>query len=196
MNSSIEPKLAAPGAGIPFFERMLSNAGLRFLATVKSRQLLQQQFDEEEWRLRALAGGLSDEEGRQQMLISRIAGLEDSSRYWSPWMVLQHLVIVNGAITGIIPALAAGRTGLPAASTAGVKPVQTAGPEMKAMFDKVNERYRRTVDSIADLKTAAKHPHPWFGPLDAHGWHALAAVHMAIHRRQLALIVEALRKRR
>jgi len=37
-------------------------------------------------------------------------------------------------------------------------------------------------------------PHPWFGPLDAAGWHALAAGHMAIHRVQIERILQGLAK--
>jgi hypothetical protein len=46
--------------------------------------------------------------------------------------------------------------------------------------------------AVPDLKTAARYAHPWFGPLDAAGWHALAASHMAIHRAQIAKIIAAL----
>ena len=41
-------------------------------------------------------------------------------------------------------------------------------------------------------QTAARYRHPWFGPLDAAGWHALAATHMGVHRRQLERILAAL----
>ena len=31
--------------------------------------------------------------------------------------------------------------------------------------------------------------YPWFGPLDATGWHALAGGHVAIHRVQIEPII-------
>ena len=53
-----------------------------------------------------------------------------------------------------------------------------------------------TVASVADLKTAAKYAHPWFGALDAAGWHALAAGHMGIHRVQMQRILAGMRMER
>jgi hypothetical protein len=44
-----------------------------------------------------------------------------------------------------------------------------------------------------ELKTALRYEHPWFGPLDAFGWHALAAGHIRIHREQIERIVAKLR---
>ena len=49
--------------------------------------------------------------------------------------------------------------------------------------------YLRVEKSIPELKTPLRYEHPWFGPLDAAGWHALAAGHMGIHRRQLENIL-------
>jgi hypothetical protein len=40
------------------------------------------------------------------------------------------------------------------------------------------------------------HAHPWFGPLNAHGWHCLAAIHHTLHRRQLTAILRALSSER
>jgi hypothetical protein len=50
------------------------------------------------------------------------------------------------------------------------------------------------VAGIADLKTALRFPHPWFGPLDAAAWHALSATHLGIHRDQIAEITRRLPK--
>jgi len=43
------------------------------------------------------------------------------------------------------------------------------------------------------LRTALKYKHPWFGPLDAAGWHTMAAWHIGLHRGQVERIVEGLR---
>ena len=47
-----------------------------------------------------------------------------------------------------------------------------------------------------DLKTSIRLPHPWFGPLDAAGWPALAAGHMGIHREQIVRILRAIAESR
>jgi hypothetical protein len=44
---------------------------------------------------------------------------------------------------------------------------------------------------LRQLRTRATHVHPWFGPLDAQGWHCLAAMHHTIHRRQVERIIKA-----
>ena len=36
--------------------------------------------------------------------------------------------------------------------------------------------------------------HPWFGPMDASAWHALAGTHMGIHRAQIADIIAGLER--
>jgi hypothetical protein len=51
------------------------------------------------------------------------------------------------------------------------------------------------VAAIPNLKTTARYAHPWFGPLDAAGWHALSATHMRIHRNQIAKVIAALPNR-
>jgi hypothetical protein len=43
-----------------------------------------------------------------------------------------------------------------------------------------------------DLKSAVSFAHPWFGPLDAWGWHTLAGEHMAVHRVQIERILQGL----
>ena len=48
------------------------------------------------------------------------------------------------------------------------------------------------VAAAAHLKTELSYAHPWFGPLDAAGWHALAAGHLAIHRVQIERILKGL----
>ena len=51
------------------------------------------------------------------------------------------------------------------------------------------EHLTKTFGKIPDLRTAQSHRHPWFGPLDAAGWHALTAFHTALHRRQIERIL-------
>jgi hypothetical protein len=46
--------------------------------------------------------------------------------------------------------------------------------------------------AASHLKTKLRYPHPWFGPMDAHGWYALAAGHLAIHRGQIERILQGL----
>jgi hypothetical protein len=49
-----------------------------------------------------------------------------------------------------------------------------------------------TIGSIRNFKTKARFPHPWFGPMDEHGWLALTGGHLAIHRTQIERILKGL----
>jgi hypothetical protein len=126
--------------------------------------------------------------------IPRPRGIEDSSRNWSAAMVLEHLVIVNLGIAAVISALCSGDDDeeLAVVRIEEVKPSEDAGLEQIERLKKAAEIYAGTLRREGSLRTQARHPHPWFGPLDARRWHALAAVHMGLHRRQIERIVQRL----
>ncbi len=48
--------------------------------------------------------------------------------------------------------------------------------------------------TLEHLRTAARYRHPWFGPLDAAGWHAMAAFHLRLHRKQVEAILAAMQR--
>ena len=77
-------------------------------------------------------------------------------------------------------------------STADVKPDPAVGPEVIGAFASPCQKLVETFGRIADLRTEARHAHPWFGPLDASGWHALAAFHTRLHRVQIETILGAI----
>ncbi len=126
-----------------------------------------------------------------QVLIPRLRGLEDSSRNWSVWMTLDHLRIVNMQIAGVMQALLAERVPPGKASTAAVKPSPEATaavlPAYHASCDAVERVAARA--AAPSLRTRLRFAHPWFGPLDAAGWHAMAAMHMGIHKAQVRAIL-------
>jgi hypothetical protein len=105
-------------------------------------------------------------------------------------MVLEHLVIVNTAIASIIEHLAAGKPFGVKVSTAAVKPdpVQDAG--VIERFAGCVEEYLARTGALGNLRTQVRHLHPWFGRLNGHGWHCLAAGHQTIHRRQIERILQ------
>lgn len=144
----------------------------------------------------ALVKPLSEEAAKTPVLMPRPIGIEDSSRHWSAAMVLEHLVIVNLGIAGIIRALSSPRSEaeLSEVRIQDVKPLESAGLEQIERLQKAVAIYSKTVTQLGDLRTRPRHPHPWLGPLDARGWHALAAVHNGLHRRQIDMIVKRMEK--
>jgi hypothetical protein len=118
--------------------------------------------------------------------------MEDSSRDWSVWMTLDHLRIVNREMARVIHDLTHGRPPEGKASTANVKPSPDAPAAVAGEYEAACDELMATVAAAPDLKTALRHAHPWFGPLDAAGWHVLAGGHMGIHRVQIERILDGL----
>jgi hypothetical protein len=77
-------------------------------------------------------------------------------------------------------------------STANVKPNKSVTASVADAYEAACDKLLKTVGSVENLRTPARYAHPWFGPLDAFGWHALAGGHMGIHRVQLERIIRGL----
>ena len=56
---------------------------------------------------------------------------------------------------------------------------------MVAEYEDSCDALLSVVHGISNFKTRTRFPHPWFGPMDAHGWLALSGGHIAIHRVQV-----------
>ena len=78
------------------------------------------------------------------------------------------------------------------ASTATVKPSPAVTASVVAEYEESCDALLAAVAAAPNLTTAARFAHPWFGPLDAAGWHALAGGHMGIHRVQIERILKGL----
>jgi hypothetical protein len=167
-------------------------AVVRTAANLLPKDRLTQLFREEAERVIAMARGLDEAAGRKPVLVRRHFGIEDSSRHWSVYMTLEHLVIVNSAIAATLPRLFSGLDMVDEVRVAEFKPVPEAGPEQLEDLAKVVDRYTDMVDKLGNLHAGIRFAHPWFGELSAAQWHALAALHNSLHRRQVQRIVRAL----
>lgn len=184
-----EPHLQAPGAGLPRVERFITRLGFKLGTPLVSRKRASKWFRADADRMLSLVRGLDPEKASKRVLIKRIGGLEDSSRYWSAYMTLEHLVIVNEAVVGVIETLTSGQTISQVVSTAAVKPNPGADASFIERFAASASTYLDRVERIADLRTKLTHRHPWFGELNGIGWHRLAAIHHGIHRKQIENII-------
>ncbi len=192
MKSDSEPKLAAPGAGLPAIELWVARLFFGRRLRKGTRERFTAEFQAERQKIAAELRPLTVEQASRRVLIPRLRGLEDSSRYWSVWMTLEHLRIVHEGVVGVIKSLAAGVVPPGAASTARVKPRVDVTETVVTAYENSCSAVLDTVASVKDLKTKERFPHPWFGPLNAFGWHALAANHLAIHRNQIEQIIRRL----
>ena len=186
------PKLAEPGAGLPRIELMLGRVLFRKRRRRTSREGFEKMFEDERANIGELAESRLDSQLSSPVLIERIRGLEDSSRYWSVFMTLEHLGIVNSGITNAIHLLSRGKVPTRESSTSDVKPSAEAGAGSRELFERSCDDFLTRSRAVEKLATEKRYRHPWFGPLDAAGWHALAATHMRIHRIQIERILAGL----
>ena len=189
MSDHDEPKLAPPGAGLPKIELFIGRQLFALRCWTGSRESFNARFQQERQLIREL---LKDRDAKS-VLIARCQGLEDSRRYWSVWMTLDHLRIVNLEVIKIIGALTKGVVPPGTASTATVKPSASVTASVAAEYEASCDALLAAVAAVPDLKTKVRFPNPWFGPMDAWAWHALAGGHMGIHRVQLQRIFDGLR---
>ncbi len=128
----------------------------------------------------------------EPVLISRITGIEDSSRNWSLLMVLEHLCMTNREMLTAIDALRRDIVPRGEIDIAMYKPdvdidLGVIDRFKDGVYDFI-EVVRAHINNRG-LNTRLTCVHPWFGELNAHKWNCLAAIHTKIHRRQAQAIV-------
>src|SRR4051794_28863260 len=100
----VEPKLAPPGAGLPKPELFIARLLFAWRRTMGNREVFNAHFQRERAAIESMISGADAGSCGRRVLIQRVRGLEDSSRYWSVWMTLDHLRIVHGSIIRVIDA--------------------------------------------------------------------------------------------
>lgn len=183
-------KLAPPGEGLPLLESFILKIVFPRLVRVKSRAHFAVLFAKELEKIRHLLENVSPRIAGTPVLIKRIRGIEDSSRFWSAYMTVDHLNIVNSNILVLIENLAKETEIQKKVEIAEVKPKPHVDGEVIDSFRSISENFISKTNQIPNLSSKAKHYHPWFGDMNAYSWFALAAVHMGIHRKQIELILE------
>lgn len=195
MNYS-EPKLGAPGAGIPWHSRLVAKYFVLPHFFKKSWQeanaLYQKQLESIAKRVQS-----TPEAARTlKVLVTPIQGLEDSSRYWSLQMVLEHLNIVGDEIAQVVVLLSNGKSPHKKADTAKVKPLgQESFEETWSKFSLMTQSQLEEMNAkVADRSSKATFAHPWFGPLTAHQWNWMLGIHASVHLTQIKQIIQQLNK--
>lgn len=190
-------EMQPPGAGLPVLENAVLNGMFKLGTAIMSDRRAVRLFSKETERLVKYAD--DDHESydvSQQLLIPRVIGIEESSRNWSVLMVLDHLCITNPAMLMIVNSLLNGVVPDRVLKIKDVKPSPEVGYEVIERYQQVSSDYVGNIESLINsrgsLRSSARYPHPWFGPLDAHQWHCLAGVHQRIHRRQTQKLVAML----
>jgi hypothetical protein len=190
-------ELDKPGAGLPLIEGLIARyhfypSSMRRFSWDGSLQQMREEME----KIISLVQPLTEEQFRTPVLIDRLVGLEDSSRFWSGAMTIEHLMITIRGMTKIAARLAAGQPVTDPPGTAAVKPKGESGTprdEMTAAFRQL------TLDSIATLAplgaaASDKHraAHPFFGKIPAKGWVFVLGAHQKLHRVQIERIIKGL----
>jgi hypothetical protein len=184
--------LHAPGAGLPAFELAYLRIGFRCAFILTSQDAARRTFRREAEKIVSLARSASVSQGAVRVLIDRFLGIEDSSRYWSVFMVLDHLCIVDEDVIRAIEALTEEGHYAQESRIQDVKPNPTAGPDAIDRFVQSVAAYEATVSRLGKLGRDARRPHAWFGPMTARDWHCFAGIRHWVHRRQIERIKKAL----
>lgn len=189
MRINTDPQLEPPGAGLPFIELQAARLLFALARWRGNRETFIAKFVQERAAIRMLVDSCPEAQRGERVLIKRLRGLEDSSRNWSVWMTLDHLRIIHTGLIRVIHALTHGKVPPGQASTAAVKPSASVTASIEADYERSCDAVLVAFSEAPDLKTPQRFAHPWFGPLDAFGWAAMAGSHMAIHRAQIQSIL-------
>lgn len=191
------PKLAPPGAGLPWLENFILKyiyypAKLKQTTWGDNLDKLQR----ETRNIINICENLSEQEFQTRVLVQRLRGMEDSSRYWSAALTIDHLMITLQGMSYAALELSQGREVKKEVGTADVKPKQedvtskaVMLQNLKTLTDEVVAKLKPfTMDHSLEFKAK----HPWFGYITADGWVWTLAQHQALHRKQIQLIVKQL----
>ena len=188
-------KLDKPGAGLPWFEKLIAKH-VFVLGTAKKTDKDQAitLLEQTGRKTLDLVKTIPEDQRTAQILIPRIRGLEDSSRYWSALMTLEHLLITGVGMQDLIITLSNQNSFDRMVRIEDVKPQGIKNSDdLFLQYEDFLNAYRTAIEPLDDLKnTNFTHDHPWFGPLNAHQWLCLNGFHHTLHLKQIEMILERL----
>lgn len=196
MSEAQQPQLDKPGAGLPYVESLIVKYFVgKFVSKRDSWEELNRRFENVYREILESVRGVDAKDAVKKVLIKRIQGLEDSSRFWSIAMTVEHLLIVGEAMKKVVIELSHGRELAGEVKIADVKPKGSESWELLLpRFETFVSTALAEINSkVGDRRSQTTKFHPWFGPINAHQWFWLLSAHGRIHLRQIRLIKESLR---
>ena len=189
-------ELGVSGEGISYFKVFLAKHLLfpllnRFLSWDKAWNI----FDKEGQKIIELSKSISKEKLFERVLVPKLFGLEDNSRYYSVAMTLEHLYIVGNALQVRIPILSRGKKLNKYVKIEDVKPYKDIDENIIYNFNEFLVTYREKLEkNTIDININNTSLHPWFGEFNPKQWSILAMVHQIVHRRQIEAIIKIISK--
>jgi hypothetical protein len=200
MNNSTEDSrvliesLGKAGGGLSqgkaFFLRYI---GFPLLNSVVSWERALGIFEKEGEKILSLARSVDKDKLFERVLVPKLFGLEDNSRYYSVAMVMEHLLIVGNALQKRIPLLSQGKKLEKEVKIEEYKPYTEIEDTIIDQYEIFLYGFKKKIgENIDDVYLENRHEHPWFGELKAKEWAVMGAIHQIVHRRQIEVIIKGL----
>ena len=190
-DKKIQDSLERAGKGLPNIDAIfLKYIGFPILKSLVSWDRGMRVFESEGQKIIDSLKGVGNEILFQKVLISKTLGIEDNSRYYSPAMVLWHLIYVGETIQEGVISLSKGEELNFTVKIEHFKPFVEIERNILEKYGHFLLNYRRTIeDNVEDRHLKNYHAHPWFGPLNPHQWVLMSALHQLVHGRQIRKIL-------
>ncbi len=177
-------------SGRVFFLRYL---GFPLLNSIISWERALDIFEKEGEKVLSLARSMENDKLFERVLVPKLFGLEDNSRYYSVAMVIEHLIIVGTALQNRIPMLSQGKSLDKEIKIEDYKPYMQIDDTIIEQYERFLYGFRKELEkNIDNIYLENRHEHPWFGELKAKEWSVMGAIHQVVHRRQIEAIIRGL----
>lgn len=181
-------RFESPRGGIPWYQQVVMRLYLGpFVSSRATTQANNRAFKKLTQKILDLAADLPERQHTTQVMVPPQIGLEESSRYWSVSMTLEHLLTVTRGMQAVIEDLSQGIKPEGEVSLARLKPKGERGPgDIYSEFEEFMRGVpEASAKALATNNSTVTYAHPWFGEMTAKQWHWLMVAHLAIHYRQL-----------
>ena len=190
-DKQIQNSLERAGNGLPSIDAIfLKHVGFPILKTIVSWDKGLDVFEREGKRIIDSLIDVNNDVLFKKVLISKTLGIEDNSRYYSPAMVLWHLIYVGETIQEGIISLSKGEKLDFTIKIENFKPFVEIEKNILEKYELFLLSYRSSIEqSVEDRHLKNYHAHPWFGPLNPQQWVIMSALHQWVHGRQIRKIL-------
>lgn len=187
----IQNKLEKAGKGLPKIDAIfLRYIGFPLLKSFISWDNAMKFFEYQGKEILNLVKDLPKDKLFKKVLIPKIFGIEDNSRYYSPAMVLWHLIYVGECLQEGIVNLSKNEKINFTVKIENFKPFVKIDEDIVEKYESFLNNYRKFIETnVEDKYINNCHSHPWFGCLNPKEWLVMSAIHQMVHSRQIKKIL-------
>lgn len=192
LDKEIQSKLENAGNGLPKMDAIfLRHIGFPILKTFVSWNMAMTFFEYEGEKVLELVKSLDKDTLFKKVLIPKIFGIEDNSRYYSPAMVLWHLIYVGQTLQEGVISLSKNQKLDFTVKIENFKPFIQIDENIVNQYEVFLSDYRKTIEDNVENKYINNcHAHPWFGCLNPHQWLVMSSIHQMVHYGQIKQILK------